>query len=90
MASTGPAIPVRKHLPRPQAGEGSCLQLLWGLYRLRVGRNEVVMDGVAAATVELIDRYSPDIEIPPPVVLEQARRNLALRAAAERNVTIIV
>jgi hypothetical protein len=37
------------------------------------------MDGVAAATVELIDRYAPDIEIPPPVVLEQARRNLALR-----------
>jgi hypothetical protein len=37
------------------------------------------MDGVAAATAELIDRYAPDIEIPPPVVLEQARRNLALR-----------
>jgi hypothetical protein len=37
------------------------------------------MVGVADATVELIDRYAPDIEIPPPVVLEQARRNLALR-----------
>ena len=37
------------------------------------------MVGVAAATVELIERYAPDIEIPPPVVLEQARRNLALR-----------
>jgi len=35
---------------------------------------------VAAATVELIDRYAPDIDVPPPVVLEQARRNLALRA----------
>jgi hypothetical protein len=37
------------------------------------------MVDVAAATTELIDRYAPDIEIPPPVVLEQARRNLALR-----------
>jgi hypothetical protein len=37
--------------------------------------------GVAAATAELIDRYAPDIEIPPPVVLEQARRNLALRVS---------
>lgn len=34
---------------------------------------------VADATTELIDRYAPVIEIPPPVVLEQARRNLALR-----------
>jgi len=34
---------------------------------------------VARATVELIDRYAPDIEVPPPIVLEQARRNLALR-----------
>jgi hypothetical protein len=36
---------------------------------------------VAEATTELIDRYAPDIEIPPPVVLEQARRNLALRVS---------
>jgi hypothetical protein len=36
---------------------------------------------VAAATAEIIDRYAPDIDIPPPVVLEQARRNLALRVA---------
>jgi hypothetical protein len=34
---------------------------------------------VAEATVELIDRYAPDIDVPPPVVLEQARRNLGLR-----------
>jgi len=34
---------------------------------------------VAEATAELIDRYAPDIEVPPPVVLEQTRRNLALR-----------
>ncbi|HTT92615.1 MAG TPA: hypothetical protein VMF65_23880 [Acidimicrobiales bacterium] len=39
------------------------------------------MVDVAAATEELIDRYAPDIDIPPPVVLEQARRNLALRVA---------
>jgi hypothetical protein len=37
------------------------------------------MVDVAEATAELIDRYAPDIDIPPPVVLEQARRNLALR-----------
>jgi hypothetical protein len=37
------------------------------------------MVDVGQATVELIDRYAPDIEVPPPVVLEQARRNLALR-----------
>lgn len=37
------------------------------------------MGDVARATEELIDRYAPDIEVPPPVVLEQARRNLALR-----------
>lgn len=36
---------------------------------------------VGQATVEMIDRYSPDIDVPPPVVLEQARRNLALRVA---------
>lgn len=34
---------------------------------------------VARATNELIDRYAPDIDVPPPVVLEQARRNLGLR-----------
>jgi hypothetical protein len=34
---------------------------------------------VAEATVELIERYAPDIDVPPPVVLEQARRNLGLR-----------
>src|ERR1700733_7003578 len=62
-----------------QGGRGSHLQVLWWLCRVRTNRNEVVMDAVAAATVELIDRYAPDIEIPPPVVLEQARRNLALR-----------
>jgi hypothetical protein len=39
------------------------------------------MVDVATATAELIDRYAPDISIPPPVVLEQARRNLALRVA---------
>jgi hypothetical protein len=39
------------------------------------------MVDIAAATTELIDRYAPDIEVPPPVVLEQARRNLALRVA---------
>lgn len=37
------------------------------------------MVDVAQATIELIDRYAPDIDIPPPVALEQARRNLALR-----------
>ena len=37
------------------------------------------MANVAGATIELIERYAPDIDIPPPVVLEQARRNLALR-----------
>ena len=37
------------------------------------------MTNVTAATLELIDRYAPDIDVPPPVVLEQARRNLALR-----------
>jgi hypothetical protein len=37
------------------------------------------MVDVAEATAELIDRYAPDIDVPPPVVLEQARRNLALR-----------
>lgn len=37
------------------------------------------MADVAQATTELIDRYAPDIDVPPPVVLEQARRNLALR-----------
>lgn len=37
------------------------------------------MADVVRATSELIDRYSPDIDVPPPVVLEQARRNLALR-----------
>jgi hypothetical protein len=36
---------------------------------------------VAQATVELIDRYAPNVEVPPPVVLEQARRNLALRVS---------
>jgi hypothetical protein len=36
---------------------------------------------VAAATEELIERYALDIDVPPPVVLEQARRNLALRVA---------
>jgi hypothetical protein len=46
----------------------------------REDRSEVdIMNDVAQATVELIDRYSPDIDVPPPVVLEQARRNLALR-----------
>ena len=39
------------------------------------------MMNVAGATAELMDRYAPDIEVPPPVVLEQARRNLALRVA---------
>ncbi len=39
------------------------------------------MVDVARATMELIDRYAPDIEVPPPVVLEQARRNLALRVS---------
>jgi len=39
------------------------------------------MRKVAGATAELIDLYAPDIEVPPPVVLEQARRNLALRVA---------
>lgn len=37
------------------------------------------MVDVAGATNELIDRYAPDIDVPPPVVLEQARRNLGLR-----------
>lgn len=37
------------------------------------------MADVAGATAELIDRYAPDIDVPPPVVLVQARRNLALR-----------
>ncbi|MGH9185271.1 MAG: hypothetical protein ACRD0U_05585 [Acidimicrobiales bacterium] len=36
---------------------------------------------MAEATVEMIERSAPDIEVPPPVVLEQARRNLALRVA---------
>lgn len=39
------------------------------------------MTDVAGATSELIDRYAPDIDVPPPVVLEQARRNLALRVS---------
>lgn len=37
------------------------------------------MADVAQATAEMIDRYAPDIDVPPPVVLEQARRNLGLR-----------
>src|SRR3954471_13373127 len=37
------------------------------------------MTDVKAATVELIDRYAPEIDLTPPFVLEQARRNLALR-----------
>ena len=37
------------------------------------------MVDVVRATNELIDRYAPDIDVPPPVVLEQARRNLGLR-----------
>ena len=37
------------------------------------------MFDVAQTTVEFIDRYAPDIDVPPPVVLEQARRNLGLR-----------
>lgn len=35
----------------------------------------------AGSTHEAISRYAPDIEIPPPVVLDQARRNLKLQAA---------
>ena len=35
----------------------------------------------AQATLEAIERYAPDIDVPPPVVLDQARRNLQLRAA---------
>lgn len=38
----------------------------------------------AAATLEAIERYAPDIEVPPPAVLEQARRNLGLRVAMLR------
>ncbi len=35
----------------------------------------------AALATELVDRYSPDIEVPPPAVLDQVRRNAALRAS---------
>lgn len=35
----------------------------------------------AALAHELVDRYAPDIEIPPPAVLDQVRRNAQLRAS---------
>ncbi len=38
---------------------------------------------VAGATEEPIERYAPDIDIPPPAVLEQARRNLARRLVGQ-------
>lgn len=39
------------------------------------------MADVAAATLEAIARYAPDIDVPPPAVLDQARRNIALQVA---------
>jgi hypothetical protein len=33
------------------------------------------------ATLEAVERYAPDIDVPPPAVLDQARRNLELRSA---------
>jgi hypothetical protein len=37
--------------------------------------------GSSAALDEMIDRYAPEMSVPPPTVLQQARRNLELRAA---------
>ncbi|MHB1739762.1 MAG: hypothetical protein ACYCXA_09860 [Actinomycetes bacterium] len=36
---------------------------------------------MAASTLEAIARYAPQIDIPPPAVLDQARRNIQLRVA---------
>lgn len=36
------------------------------------------------ATIEAIERYAPDIDIPPPAILDQARRNLQARVAMLR------
>jgi hypothetical protein len=38
----------------------------------------------ATTTLEAIERYAPDIDVPPPAVLDQARRNLQLRVAMLR------
>jgi hypothetical protein len=42
------------------------------------------MADAAASTLEAIERYAPDIDVPPPAVLDQARRNLELRVAMLR------
>jgi len=39
------------------------------------------MVDVAAATLAAIARYAPDVDVPPPAVLDQARRNLELQAS---------
>jgi hypothetical protein len=42
------------------------------------------MADVAGSTLEAIARYAPDIDVPPPAVLDQARRNLELQVAMLR------
>lgn len=42
------------------------------------------MADVAGSTLEAIARYAPDIDVPPPAVLDQARRNLELQVALLR------
>lgn len=36
---------------------------------------------LGAFTHDLVDRYSPEVEVPPPAVLDQVRRNTQLRAS---------
>jgi hypothetical protein len=36
---------------------------------------------LAAFAHDLIDRYAPDVDVPPPAVLDQVRRNAQLRAS---------
>lgn len=42
------------------------------------------MADVLSSMLEAIERYAPDIDVPPPAVLDQARRNLQLRVALLR------
>lgn len=42
------------------------------------------MTDAAVSMLEAIERYAPDIDVPPPAVLDQARRNLEFRVALLR------